>query len=89
MPGLVYPTVDDVIAYNALALSRFTVKKADRHEVRNSAAIKNAITASVAAPGDVYAKAAVLLTGFCQAHAYRERQPSHRAARHERLSADQ
>lgn len=70
MAGFVYPTVEEVIAYNELSLSRIKVKKADRHEVRNRAAIKNVIASASATPGDVYAKAAVLLTGLCQKHAF-------------------
>jgi hypothetical protein len=44
MRALQYPTVEQVIAYNELTLARFRVKKADRHDVRDAAAIQRRTT---------------------------------------------
>ena len=70
MAAIVYPSFDQVIAYNALSLSRIRVKKADQHEVRSRAAICQVIAGAATTTGSVYAQAAVLLTGLVRAHAF-------------------
>jgi prophage maintenance system killer protein len=70
MAGVVYPSVDQVIVYNELCLSRIVVKKADRHEVLSRSAITETIARAAATLGTVYDKAATLLTGLCQVHAF-------------------
>jgi prophage maintenance system killer protein len=70
MAAIIYPSVDQVIAYNALSLSHIRVKKADQHEVRSRATIRQVIADAAATAGSVYVQAAVLLTGMVRVHAF-------------------
>ena len=65
-----YPTEDQIIEYNILALSLIRAKKADKAEVLSYQKIKETIKACKHTKGDIYDKAIVLLKGIIQKHAF-------------------
>ena len=70
MNNLDYPTENLIIEYNALAITMFEVKKADKSEVMSRTKISFAINECKKKEGDIYDKAAVLLKGLIKAHAF-------------------
>ena len=70
MKKIKYPSEDLIIEYNALAITMFEVKKADKSEVLSRTKITNAIDKCKETEGDIYDKAAVLLKELTKAHAF-------------------
>jgi len=66
----VYPAEDDIISLNLLALSIIPAKKSDKAEVLSKAKITSALDACKNFDGDIYSKAAVMLTSLVRAHAF-------------------
>ncbi|MBW2974150.1 Fic family protein [Candidatus Woesearchaeota archaeon] len=67
---IVYPTTEQIIEYNILALNMIRVKKADKVEVLSEARIDRVIKECKEAEGDIYDKAVCLLKGIIQEHAF-------------------
>lgn len=70
MREIKYPTLENVIEYNFLALTLIKVKKADKLEVLSHSKIREILTACEAKEGDLYDKAVVLLKGIVQKHPF-------------------
>jgi len=68
--GFAYPTEEEIIEYNTLALTIIKAKKSDSPKVLGKAKISDAIEACQKAEGDVYQKGAVLLKSLVCAHAF-------------------
>ena len=68
--GTAYPSVEQLEAYNMLALMIIKVKKADSHAVLSHSKIRDAISECENADGDIYLKAAVLIKALVQTHAF-------------------
>jgi len=68
--GIIYPSVEQIEAYNMLALMVIKVKKADSHRVLSRSKIRDAISECENAEGDIYLKAAVLTRALVQKHAF-------------------
>jgi len=71
MPGVAYPSVDEIIETNRRVLETIVTDKRDRHVVRNEAAIRRALDASRRSRGDTYDKAAVLLIEPVKSHPFK------------------
>lgn len=67
---IIYLKEEHIIDYNQKVLKKIIKKKADKHEVINIGAIKNALDATYDADGDVYKKAAVLLLKLVKGHGF-------------------
>lgn len=67
---IIYLKEEHIIDYNQKVLKEIIKKKADKHEVINIGAIKNALDATYDADGDVYKKAAVLLLKLVKGHGF-------------------
>jgi len=63
-------TVDEIIEVNQRVLKEIRVKKADSHRVANLRKIEDVLRNVQAEGGDVYWKAALLLTQLTKAHAF-------------------
>ena len=70
MKEVIYPSEDLIIEYNALAVTIFEVKKADKSEVLTRATLSQAIDKCKVVNGDIYDKAAILLKELVKAHAF-------------------
>ncbi len=70
MAGPIYPSVDELIETNKRVLKEIRVKKADRHRVLSRARLEAALRNAKAREGDVYGKAAILLTELVKGHAF-------------------
>ncbi len=70
MAGTIYPSVDELIETNKRVLREIRVKKADRHRVLSRASLEAAFQSAKAEEGDVYDKAAILLTEMVRGHAF-------------------
>ncbi len=70
MPSIVYPSVDELIETNRRILRDIRVKKADQHKILSKEKIKTALQKTISEEGDVYDKAAVLLTELVRGHAF-------------------
>ncbi len=70
MTRTVYPTVEELIETNKRVLREIRVKKADRHHVLSKASLEGALQRTKAERGDIYDKAAVLLTGLVSGRAF-------------------
>src|SRR3989344_7983101 len=70
MAEIVYPTSDKIIEYNYLSLQFIKVKKADQPEVLSYSKINDVLKDCENKKGDIYDKAAVLLKGLVQKHAF-------------------
>jgi len=68
--GIRYPGVEEIEEFNLLALAVIKVKKADAHKVLSRAKIIVAIEGCKNAEGDIYLKAAVLISALVSAHAF-------------------
>jgi prophage maintenance system killer protein len=62
MAGTIFPSVDELIETNKRVLREIRVKKADRHRMLSRASLEAALQRVKAEEGDVYDKAAILLT---------------------------
>ncbi len=67
---IVYPTVERIIEYNALAISLIRVKKADKAQVLVKERIVGIVDGCKELKGDVYDKAAFLLKGIVKSHSF-------------------
>ncbi len=67
---IVYPTPEKIIEFNMLVLNMIKIKKADKAEVLSSARIENVIDKCRKIKGDLYEKAACLIKGLIQEHAF-------------------
>jgi death-on-curing family protein len=67
---ITYPSVEQIIEFNVLALELIKVKKADKAEVRSPLKILRAIEACEEEKGDIYEKATVLLVGLVRSHPF-------------------
>ncbi|MDO8633712.1 MAG: type II toxin-antitoxin system death-on-curing family toxin [archaeon] len=65
-----YPSYEKIVELNVLALNLIKVKKSDKAEVRSRQKINEVLKQCMNAPGDVYDKAAVLVKGLVQKHAF-------------------
>ena len=65
-----YPTPDDIISNNVLALALIRVKKADRPKILSQGKVRDCIKKCIETEGGVYEKAAVLLKEIVQKHAF-------------------
>ena len=70
MKKVIYPTIEKIIEYNALALKLLKVKKADKAEVLNRSKIMDVIEKCQDCEGDIYDKAVMLLKGLIQNHPF-------------------
>ncbi len=70
MAPIIYPTVDELIETNRRALIEIRSKKADSHRVLSRPLLIAALEKVEAESGDLYDKAAVLLTELVRAHAF-------------------
>ena len=70
MAPIIYPTVDELIETNRRALIEIQSKKADSHRVLSRPLLIAALEKVEAESGDLYDKAAVLLTELVRAHAF-------------------
>ena len=70
MAPIIYPTVDELIETNRRALIEIRSKKADSHRVLSRPLLIAALEKVEAESGDLYGKAAVLLTELVRAHAF-------------------
>lgn len=68
--GLVYPSIEEVEEFNLLALTVIKVKRADLHKVLSRSKIRAAIEECRNTDGDVYRKAAILISALVKAHAF-------------------
>ena len=67
---LEYPDVEKIVEFNLLSLSVIKVKKSDSSRVLSRAKISAALDACKKSREDVFGKAAILLKGLVQAHAF-------------------
>jgi len=65
-----YPSADQIIKLNILALDLIRVKKKDASKVLSFSKISGVLLDCRAHKGDVYGKAVVLLFGLIKAHAF-------------------
>ncbi|HIH17040.1 MAG TPA: type II toxin-antitoxin system death-on-curing family toxin [Candidatus Diapherotrites archaeon] len=65
-----YPSIEKIIEFNVLSLSVVKAKRADAAKVLSRAKISVTIASCMEAEGGVFVKAAVLLKGLVQAHAF-------------------
>ncbi|MFH0875211.1 MAG: Fic family protein [archaeon] len=70
MKEIIYPSEELLIEYNAFAITLFDVKKADSAKVLSYSKLKESITKCKNTEGDVYYKAAVLLSELIKAHSF-------------------
>jgi prophage maintenance system killer protein len=70
MAEIMYPTSDRIIEYNYLALQFIKVKKADQPKVLSYSKINDVLNECENKEGNIYVKAAVLLKGLVQKHAF-------------------
>jgi prophage maintenance system killer protein len=70
MPPIAYPSVDDLIETNRRVLQDVRVKKADQHKILSVEKLRTALQRTMGEEGDVYDKAAVLLTELARGHAF-------------------
>lgn len=67
---IVYPTVERIIEYNALAITFFRVKKADKAQVLVKERIVGLVDECKELNGDIYDKAAFLLKSIIKLHPF-------------------
>lgn len=70
MPSIIYPSVDELIETNNRVLREIRVKKADRHRVLSRARLEASLQRAKSEEGDIYDKAAILLSELVQGHAF-------------------
>ncbi|HLC84695.1 MAG TPA: Fic family protein [Candidatus Nanoarchaeia archaeon] len=70
MNEITYPSPEQVIAFNHLALALVKVKKADRALLMNRTRLLQIIEECINHPGDPYDKAVVLLAGIVKKHPF-------------------
>ncbi len=70
MKVIIYPNVDVIIAFNALAITMFDVKKSDKVEMKSYSKISNAISKCKVEEGDIFDKASVLLIELIVGHPF-------------------
>ena len=70
MGELVYPSTDSIIAYNRIILHFIKAKRADRPSVLSHRQIEETVLQCQELPGDVYVKAAFLLSALVQKHPF-------------------
>jgi len=69
---IIYPTAQEIIEFNVLALDTIKTKKADKSEVLNFLKVQQIITRCIETEGNIYDKAASMLkntiktTCFCK-----------------------
>ena len=67
---IIYPAPENIIEYNLLVLNIIRVKKADKAEVLSYGKIVEVVDRCKATKGDIYDKAACLIKGLVQKHAF-------------------
>jgi len=67
---IIYPTIDELIKQNYLALEIIKLKKADKHQVLSNIKLYEIIKECERTNGDVYDKAKILLKGIIQKHPF-------------------
>ncbi|TMI23167.1 hypothetical protein E6H36_11335 [Candidatus Bathyarchaeota archaeon] len=67
---IIYPSVDELIETNRRVLREISVKRAVRHRVLSRPKLEAATQKMRAEEGDLYDKAAVLLTELVRGHAF-------------------
>jgi len=65
-----YPTAKQIIEFNQLILARIRVRKADKAHVLDRAKLSDILMAAKEFDGDIYDKAAVLLTRLIKGHPF-------------------
>jgi len=65
-----YPSAEEIIGFNALVLDAIKAKKSDAPKTLSKQKINDAIEACEKSEGDVYSKAAVLMSGLVRVHAF-------------------
>ena len=65
-----YPSVDEIIELNLLALTVIKVKKADSQKVLSKSKLHEIVEGCKNREGDIFDKAVVLLKGIVQKHAF-------------------
>ena len=70
MKALKYIEYEKIIEFNLFSLSILQVKKSDKHEVASKPKIEAVLEQCKKENGDVYHKAAILLTGLVRAHGF-------------------
>ncbi len=68
MAAVRYPTVEELIELNKRVLEEIRVKKADRHRVLSRSGLDSLLGKVKEHEGDLYDKAAFLLTGLVRIH---------------------
>jgi len=70
MARIIYPSADELVETNERVLEQIQVKRADRHGVLSRKKLEDAIEDARNEEGDLYDKAAVLLTELVRGHAF-------------------
>jgi len=70
MQKIIYPSTDEIIEYNAFAITLFDVKKSDNTDLLSISKLKKAIQKCKNIKGNIYDKAATLLKTIVKAHAF-------------------
>jgi death-on-curing family protein len=70
MSKIIYPSEDMIVAYNSIVLKMIKVKKADKSEIMSYEKIQSIVQECKKYNGDIYDKAAVLMTQIIQKHAF-------------------
>ena len=70
MTGFKFPTLENIIEVNKLALREIKVKKADKPKLLSYTALKDSIDNCKKMKGDVYDKAACILKNLIQKHPF-------------------
>ena len=70
MQKIIYPSTDEIIEYNAFAITLFNVKKSDNSDLLSMSKLKKAIQNCEKFKGDIYDKAATLLKEIVKVHAF-------------------
>jgi len=70
VPGIVYPSVEELIETNKRVLREIRAKRADRHHVLSRPSLEATLRQVKLEGNDLYEKAAILLTQLVRSHAF-------------------
>jgi death-on-curing family protein len=70
MARIIYPSADELVETNERMLMQIQAKRADHHGVLSRKKLEDAIEKTRSEEGDLYDKAAVLLTKLVRGHAF-------------------
>lgn len=70
MPNIKYLTLEELVKANKQVLKEITVRKADRHEVSSKAGLQQILEGVENLTGDIYDKAALLLSDLVRKHCF-------------------